>query len=166
VYREGAASGAVYLAGPSGFTDSGRLWHNEVLVPSVIGAGLAVRDPWAGFGPLDEALSLPAGPDRKDVLWAADMAAGAHNASLIDDSEGMLACLDGTDVDSGTAAEIGYGFGRGLVIVGLRTDFRLASDNEGTTVNLQVEYFIVESGGIVTSSIDEAVQYLAESITA
>lgn len=92
------------------------------------------------------------------------MQAAAHNAELIRSAEGMLACLDGTDVDSGTAAEIGYGFAQGLVLVGLRTDFRLASDNEGTTVNLQVEYFLVESGGVVVSSVAEAVQYLAESV--
>jgi nucleoside 2-deoxyribosyltransferase len=161
----GEAQRAVYLAGPSGFTDAGRQWHYDHLVPAVVAAGLAVNDPWEPFAALEEALSLPEGSDRKEALWYADMSAGSHNASLIADSDAVLACLDGTDVDSGTAAEIGYGFGLGLIVVGLRTDFRLASDNEGTTVNLQVEYFIVESGGIVATTIDEAVQYLAESLT-
>jgi nucleoside 2-deoxyribosyltransferase len=136
-------------------------------VPAVEGAGLVVLDPWEEFEPLSAALAMVAGecsPERRDILWDADMKAGARNAGLIADADGMLACLDGTDVDSGTAAEIGYGFALGLVIVGLRTDFRLASDNEGTTVNLQVEYFIVESGGVVVNTVKEAVQYLAESI--
>jgi nucleoside 2-deoxyribosyltransferase len=58
-------------------------------------------------------------------------------------------------VDSGTAAEIGYAFARGKRIVGYRGDFRLSADNEGSTVNLQVEYFIRESGGtIITKIID------------
>ena len=42
-----------------------------------------------------------------------------------------MAVLDGTDVDSGTAAEIGYAFARGKLIVGYRGDFRLSADNEG-----------------------------------
>jgi len=156
--------GGVYLAGPSGFSDSGRLWHNEVLLPAVLSAGLVPLDPWEPMAELDAALTMESGPERRGVLWLADMEVGARNRDLIDDAEGILACLDGADVDSGTAAEIGYGFARGLIIVGLRTDFRLSSDNEGTTVNLQVEYFIVESGGAVVNSVREAVKYLAESV--
>ncbi|MEH2513475.1 nucleoside 2-deoxyribosyltransferase [Nitrobacteraceae bacterium AZCC 1564] len=63
--------------------------------------------------------------------------------------------LDGVDVDSGTAAEIGYGFARGKRIIGYRGDFRLSADNEGSIVNLQVEYFIRASGGTIISTIDE-----------
>ncbi|MCC6944247.1 MAG: nucleoside 2-deoxyribosyltransferase, partial [Thermomicrobiales bacterium] len=61
----------------------------------------------------------------------------------------MVAILDGVDVDSGTAAEIGYAFARGKHIEGLRTDWRLTGDNEGSLVNLQVQYFIEASGGSV-----------------
>jgi nucleoside 2-deoxyribosyltransferase len=65
----------------------------------------------------------------------------------------VLANLDGQDVDSGTAAEIGYAFAKGKPIIGYRGDLRLSSDNVGLTVNLQVEFFIRESGGeIVTSA--------------
>ena len=65
----------------------------------------------------------------------------------------VLANLDGQDVDSGTAAEIGYAFAKGKPIIGYRGDLRLSSDNVGSTVNLQVEFFIRESGGeIVTSA--------------
>ena len=63
--------------------------------------------------------------------------------------------LDGTDVDSGTAAEIGYAFAKGKRIVGYRGDFRLSADNEGSLVNLQVEYFIHASGGRIVSSIKQ-----------
>ena len=65
----------------------------------------------------------------------------------------MFAVLDGTDVDSGTAAEIGYAFARGKKILGYRGDFRLSADNEGATVNLQVEYFIRESGGDIVTAL-------------
>jgi nucleoside 2-deoxyribosyltransferase len=74
---------------------------------------------------------------------------GGANRAAIDAAWGVVAVLDGTDVDSGTAAEIGYAFARGKLIVGYRGDFRLSADNEGSVVNLQVEYFIRESGGTI-----------------
>ena len=61
--------------------------------------------------------------------------------------------LDGADVDSGTAAEIGYAFARGKPIVGYRGDVRLAGDNEAAVVNLQVEYFIRASGGTIVTRL-------------
>ncbi len=66
-----------------------------------------------------------------------------------------MAVLDGADVDSGTAAEIGYAFARGKRIVGYRGDFRLSADNEGSIVNLQVEYFIRASGGAIVEHYEE-----------
>jgi nucleoside 2-deoxyribosyltransferase len=79
---------------------------------------------------------------------------GETNRQAIDDSDGVLAILDGTDVDSGTAAEIGYACAREKPVVGYRGDFRLASDNPGSIVNLQVEYFIHRSGGEIVTSLD------------
>jgi nucleoside 2-deoxyribosyltransferase len=64
-----------------------------------------------------------------------------------------FAVLDGVDVDSGTAAEIGYAYARGKPILGYRGDFRLSADNEGSTVNLQVEYFIRQSGGDIIAAL-------------
>ena len=72
--------------------------------------------------------------------------------------------LDGTDVDSGTAAEIGYAFARGKNILGYRGDFRLSADNEGATVNLQVEYFIRESGGDIITAFAALPAALAKLI--
>ena len=63
-----------------------------------------------------------------------------------------MAILDGVDVDSGTASEIGYAFARNKYIEGLRTDWRLTGDNEGSVVNLQVQYFIEASGGSIHRS--------------
>ena len=72
-----------------------------------------------------------------------------------------MAVLDGVDVDSGTAAEIGYAFARGKLIVGYRGDFRLSADNEGSVVNLQVEYFIRESGGTIVERYQDLADALA-----
>ena len=78
---------------------------------------------------------------------------GETNAHAIDSCDLVLAVLDGADVDSGTAAEIGYAFARGKRILGYRGDFRLAADNVGSIVNLQVEYFITAGGGEIVTTL-------------
>lgn len=75
-------------------------------------------------------------------------------SSFIDTSDAVLSILDGPDVDSGTAAEIGYAFAKNKPIVGYRGDFRLSADNVGGIVNLQVEYFIRASGGTIVTAFD------------
>ncbi len=58
----------------------------------------------------------------------------------VDVSDIVVAVLDGVDVDSGTAWEIGYAYAKGKPVIGLRTDFRSLSDG---IVNLMVEMAIV-----------------------
>ena len=82
------------------------------------------------------------------------------NQEAIDRAETVVAVLDGVDVDSGTAAEIGYAFARGKRIVGYRGDFRLAGDNEGAVVNLQVEYFVRASGGTIVTRLADVARAL------
>jgi nucleoside 2-deoxyribosyltransferase len=56
----------------------------------------------------------------------------------IDESDIVLAVLDGgSDVDSGTAWEMGYAYAKGIPVFGLKTDFRTFGD-EGI-VNLMME---------------------------
>ena len=57
--------------------------------------------------------------------------------------------------------EIGYAFARGKRIIGYRGDFRLAADNIGSTINLQVEYFVRASGGEIATSLTELTTVLA-----
>jgi nucleoside 2-deoxyribosyltransferase len=66
----------------------------------------------------------------------------AANLDAIRRADAVLALLDGADVDSGVAAEIGYAAALGTPVVGFRLDFRTAGDNEGGTVNLQVEHLL------------------------
>lgn len=55
----------------------------------------------------------------------------------IDGSDLVLAVLDGgSDVDSGTAWEMGYAYAKGMPVLGLKTDFRTLGD-EGI-VNLMM----------------------------
>ncbi len=87
-------------------------------------------------------------------------AIGQKNCDAIDGCEAVIAVLDGVDVDSGTAAEVGYAFARGKMVFGYRGDFRLSADNEGAAVNLQVEFFIRASGGSIVASLDALVTAL------
>jgi nucleoside 2-deoxyribosyltransferase len=147
----------IYLAGPLGFSEAGRHFHNNVLIPRLEGLGHELLDPWTltDAAAIDAVQALPYGTRRRDAWAALNVEIGATNTDAIDRCDLVFAVLDGTDVDSGTAAEIGYAFARGKPILGYRGDFRLAADNEGSTVNLQVEYFIRRSGGRIVSSLDE-----------
>jgi len=53
----------------------------------------------------------------------------------IDKADIVLCLLDGPDVDSGTALEIGYAFARRKPIIGVRSDFR---NSEVRGVNLMI----------------------------
>ena len=68
------------------------------------------------------------------------------NVATIDETDMMVAVLDGVDVDSGTAWEIGYAYARGLPVYGMRTDFRTLGI-EGT-VNLMIEQSVVMCMGV------------------
>ena len=69
----------------------------------------------------------------------------------------LIAQLDGQEVDAGTAAEVGYAAALGLPCLGVRSDLR-ASGEPGMHVNLQLEAFIVLSGGFIAGSLDELVR--------
>ena len=71
----------------------------------------------------------------------------------IRDCDFVIGILDGVDVDSGTASEIGFAYGIGKRIFGFRTDSRKTGDNDGSTVNLQVQYWIEKSGGHIATDI-------------
>jgi len=147
----------IYIASPLGFSEVGRKFYYEVLVPLIANAGYEVLDPWV-LTPqttIDELLTMPYGATKRDAWRKLNLVIGENNKRAIDSAKGILAVLDGADVDSGTASEIGYGCSRGCKIIGYRGDFRLSADNEGSIVNLQVEYFIKASGGTIVTSIAE-----------
>ena len=134
---------------------------------AVTAAGLIPKDPWSGPSPIADVLAIMEyGLERRLALQTANLDQGRYDLELLEDSEAVVASLDGQDVDSGTAVEIGYGFARGLLIVGLRTDSRRCADNEGSTVNLMIETCIADSGGILTDSLPEAVAFIADRLGA
>jgi nucleoside 2-deoxyribosyltransferase len=153
---------SIYMAGPLGFTDAGRLYHNTVLLPAVRAAGLVPLDPWDVEPDVRAILELPVGSsERLAQLAEVNRTIGERNARLIDGCDAVLAVLDGNDVESGTAAEIGYAAAKRKPVVGLRCDHRVTGDNEATLVNLQVEWFVVESGGRLETDPGAAIAALA-----
>ena len=158
-----ATKARVYLAGPLGFSEAGRDFHTRVIVRLVRRLGFEVLDPWA-LAPARKVKAvqrLPYGPRKRAAWRRLNREIGAINRAAIDRADGVVAVLDGVDVDSGTAAEIGYAFACGKLVVGYRGDFRLSADNEGSTVNLQVEYFIRESGGTIVERYEDLAPALA-----
>ena len=51
----------------------------------------------------------------------------------------VVAWIDGTQVDDGTAWEIGYAYAKGKLIHGIRTDSRQAGDTSHSIVNAMIE---------------------------
>jgi len=154
----------IYLASPLGFSEIGRAFYNGTLIPEVKRLGFDVIDPWTltDQAKIDAVQKMPYGPERRDAWRKLNVEIGGNNRAGIDRADMVLAVLDGVDVDSGTAAEIGYAFAKGKPILGYRGDFRLSADNEGSTVNLQVEYFIRASGGDIVTELKK----LPEALTA
>jgi nucleoside 2-deoxyribosyltransferase len=158
-----ATTTRIYMASPLGFSQAGRHFYEGVLVPFVRCLGFEVLDPWGSTDreKLAAVRALPDSPARHKAGHVLNREIGAGNRAAIDAARAVVAVLDGVDVDSGTAAEIGYAFARGKLIVGYRGDVRLSADNEGATVNLQVEYFIRESGGTIVDRYEELASALA-----
>jgi nucleoside 2-deoxyribosyltransferase len=112
----------VYLAAPL-FTQAERDWNRR------LAEGIA--------GLLGSSLILP-----QDFPIPEDADADGRHRELfrlcvagVDAADAVIAVLDGPDVDSGTAFEVGYAYARGKIIIGVRTDFRKSQD-QGTNLML------------------------------
>jgi nucleoside 2-deoxyribosyltransferase/predicted secreted protein len=68
------------------------------------------------------------------------------NFQALEESDIVVAIIEGADADSGTAWEMGYAFAKGKPVIALRTDFRRVGHHE--QVNLMLE----QSATIVSTS--------------
>ena len=66
----------------------------------------------------------------------------AQNRDALDHSDLVVAVIDGPDVDSGVAWEIGYAYAKNIPIIGIRTDFRNFSESNTGKVNLMLLYSV------------------------
>jgi nucleoside 2-deoxyribosyltransferase len=145
-----------YIASPLGFTEAGRDYYARVYLPALT-AVVDPVDPWA----LTSATEV-ARASARGQLAELNLRIGRRNVEAIRSCTVLAAYLDGQELDSGTVAELGYGAGIGLRCFGLRTDLRLTGERDAR-VNLQVQTFIVDSGGTMTGSLDELVAALGSA---
>jgi uncharacterized protein (DUF952 family)/nucleoside 2-deoxyribosyltransferase len=141
---------SIYVASPLGFTDPGRRYLAEVLHPALTGAGFDVLDPWSN--PLSTVST-----DSLDELVTINRSIGRANGVSVARADAVLAVLDGSDVESGTASEIGYAAACGVPVVGLRTDLRASGENAASSIKLQVEYFVAATGSSMSTAVHDAI---------
>lgn len=149
----GKAQTRCYVASPLGFTEAGRSFSASTLLPALDQVVQPV-DPWALTSPAEWTAAARDGHERETAMLA-----GRRNSQAIRSCRLLVAVLEGQELDSGTAAEVGYAAALGVRCFGLRTDLRSMGE-PGTRVSLQVEAFIEESGGEVAGSVDALVQVL------
>ncbi len=168
----------LYLAGPSGFTEIGKNGIRQIL--NMLKPFFKIIDPFneprskpyaEKMIQITAALNNPekrvSFSEAMKELKEACFKIGEVNEIAIEECDCVLAILDGADVDSGTSAEIGFAYALRKPIWGYRGDFRVSGDSIGTTVNLQVEYFIRASGGVIFRTIknlQENIPHLLEKL--
>ncbi|MEA2468297.1 MAG: hypothetical protein QOJ57_2423 [Thermoleophilaceae bacterium] len=148
-----AARPRCYVASALGFTEAGAYYYEHVYLPALREVVTPV-DPWA-LTSAQEVAEARAG--RREYDFALEI--GKRNADAIRSCTLLAAHLDGQEVDSGTAAEIGFAAACGLRCFAVRSDIR-QSGEPGVSVNLQVEHFVVASGGALCTSLEELVRQL------
>lgn len=69
----------------------------------------------------------------------------SNDIRLLDETDIIIAVLDGPDIDSGTAFELGYCYSKGKYLIGIKTDYRAMAflnrkDPLSAEINLMVRY--------------------------
>jgi nucleoside 2-deoxyribosyltransferase/predicted secreted protein len=67
------------------------------------------------------------------------------NLDALEAADLIVAVIDGADADSGTAWEMGYAFAKGIPVISIRTDFRMAGHEEHVNLMLEQSSAIVPS---------------------
>lgn len=146
----------VYLASPLGFSPETRPYL-ERIKKRLGDLDCEVFDPWAQTqfaAAIAQAHALTDYGERAAAFAAIATGIGRVNEDGIRGAQLLLAVLDGAEVDSGTASELGFAAALGKRCYGLRTDIRDCGDFTGIPVNLQVLHFIATSGGRLFRTID------------
>ncbi len=128
----------VYLAAPL-FSEA-ECDFNSRLRDELEGIGMSVFLPQEHSNKIDSELDA-----RQESIFS-------KNVAAIDKADILVAVLDGVDVDSGTAWEIGYAHALGKPVYGLRTDFR--------TLGMGVVNLMIERSVVLCTSFGELVERL------
>lgn len=148
-----------YIASPLGFSEAGRYYYSRVLLPALEPIVEPV-DPWALVTDAELVAAEEAGTEAE---LAREI--GERNREALAGCDLLMAVLDGQEIDAGTAAEVGFASALRIQCFGLRTD-RRETGEPGATVNLQVEAFILTSGGFIVSSLEELVETIGAAVRA
>lgn len=147
----------IYLASPLGFSPE-YISYLERIKRQLRQLGHTVWCPWEQnqfIRAIADIEHLEGYQERIDAYRPIAYEIGATNEIGIRESDALLAVLDGAEVDSGTASEVGFASALGKFVYGLRTDRRDCGDLPGIPINLQVLYFIDRSGGQLFRRIEE-----------
>jgi nucleoside 2-deoxyribosyltransferase len=117
----------VYQAGPL-FTRAEQNW-NKALAGRLEDAGHIVTSP---FDLLTPEQIRDAGDMAPKLIFSTCLTA-------LDRAECVVACLDGVQVDDGTAFEVGYAYAREMPVIGIRTDSRRAGETDFSRVNSMLQ---------------------------
>ncbi|RKT45633.1 nucleoside 2-deoxyribosyltransferase [Thiocapsa rosea] len=126
----------IYLAGPL-FTEAERDWHRKtkgLLLEQASQRGEPIEIVWPYELITPEEIAALGVGSRAEIF--------RRCKTELDRADVLIALLDGTQVDDGTAWEIGYFFATKAAeatIIGIRTDFRRAGESEHAIVNAMVE---------------------------
>lgn len=147
----------IYLAWPLWFSESWRDFIYNTIMPKLKSLWYEILFPWE-LSDDDYIKSVFSMPDwvaktiefkkMNTIIWW-------NNAKAIQECDYIFAVLDGVDVDSGTASEIGYGACLWRKIIWYRSDYRRSWENEWVVINLQVQYFIELNQWKIISTINE-----------
>ena len=145
----------IYVASPLGFSPEYRSYREKIKA-RLVQLGYEIFDPWEQpfSKAIREASKIEDYHERLAAFTRLARDIGYINEQAVHACDILLAVLDGVEVDSGTAAEVGFAVGIGRPCYGLRTDWR-DSGEFGLPLNLQVLHFIERSGGRLFRSIEE-----------
>jgi nucleoside 2-deoxyribosyltransferase len=137
----------IYVAGPL-FSLHERRYLEELV--EVVSERLGV----------DEAIFFLPHRDAGDVGTATGSRPNVfhRDISALDESEVVIALLDGPEVDAGTAAEVGYAFAKNKRVFGVLTDWRYWKVNEsgaGKPINNMI-WGICKEGISIYKSFDDS----------
>ena len=149
----------IYLANPYGFTESTKRFMYHEVIPLLEKLGFEVINPWdiqdkkAVRRTFTAAESAPTAKVKKmfNKLW---YMVGKRNQEAIDESDAVVAVLEGQELDAGVCAEVGYAFAKGKKVFGYREDLRQSGEFLGK-ISVQVQYFIEESTGRIAEDLKE-----------
>ncbi|MGA3020513.1 MAG: nucleoside 2-deoxyribosyltransferase [Candidatus Micrarchaeales archaeon] len=148
----------MYIASPLGFTEEGRDYIRNKLFPKLVELkNVEILDPWKAILEMSEEQIMQI---TFSLQRDAAIRYGKDNFAMIDESDIVLANLNGTDPDSGTCIEVGYAHKAGKLVVGYRTDYRASGESHNLHMNLQVEAAVEDSGGKIFRSLEEAVTFI------